>query len=63
VSGWTKLEKRQITEKRDGAVYKTKVVGFEWFPINNQPPLYVEDKDGFIWVSTSDFYFGKEKPQ
>lgn len=62
MAGWVKLEKRLITEKRDDAIYRTKVVGFEWFPIQAQPPSYQDDGTGHIWVATLDYHFGPTKP-
>lgn len=63
MSGWIKLEKRKVTEKRDNAIFKTKVVGYEWFAIQAQPQQYVEDSTGHMWVATTDYHFGKDKPQ
>lgn len=62
MAGWTKMEKRKVTQFKDGAIYKTKVVGFEWFPINAQPPTNQLDPEGFIWCNTLDYHFGKDKP-
>lgn len=62
MSGFVKLEKRQVTAWKDGAVYKTKVIGFDWFPISSQPECYKTDPQGIMWVSTSDYHFGKEAP-
>lgn len=64
---WTKLEKRQITEFRAGCIFKTKIVGYEWFDSRNQPPLYTtlkaEDGKQYQWCSTGDYAFGAMKPQ
>lgn len=58
MSGFAKLDKYKVVEKKNGAVYKTKKVGFAWFPINSQPANYIEDETGHIWVSTTDYHFG-----
>lgn len=64
---WTKLEKRQITQFKDGAIYRTKIIGYEWFDVAKQPPLYVtiRENDGnqYQWCSTSDYAFGAVKPK
>ena len=63
MSGWTKLEKRKITQRKEGAIYRTKVIGYEWFPINDQPKTNVPDADDCIWCPTLDYHFGKDKPE
>lgn len=55
--GYVKLEKFRIIERRNGTIYKTQSLGFEWFPINRQP----EPIDGDImWIRTLDYHFGSE---
>lgn len=60
--GWVKLEKRKVTQYKNGAVYKTKVIGNEWFSINAQPETYKVDENDYMWVSTLDYHFGPTKP-
>lgn len=60
---WTKMEKRRITERRGGAIFKTEVVGHEWFQIGKNPQPYVDNGDGIIWVNTLDYVTSKEKPE
>jgi len=43
--GYVKLERWKVVEYRDGATYKTKRVGYMWFPINEQPECYVVDAE------------------
>lgn len=62
MSGFVRLEKYQVLQRKDGCVYKTKKVGSEWFPIKAQPDTNKEDKDGFLWVVTLDYHFGPTKP-
>lgn len=66
MAAWVKLEKRLITEFRDGSIFRTKVVGFEWFELSKQPPLYtiIREEDGkqYEWCSTTDYHFGSVKP-
>jgi len=63
MAGWVKLEKRKITQRKDDAIYRTKVVGFEWFDIAKAPECYKVDQDDCMWIATSDYHFGKDKPE
>ena len=64
---WTKLEKRLITGFKDGCIYRTKIVGYEWFDTSKQPPLYtiIREEDGkqYQWCSTIEYAFGAKKPE
>ena len=59
---WVKMEKRKVTEMRDGAIYRTEKVGDEWFLNTEAPEAYVVGSDGVQWCNTSDMHFGKDKP-
>ena len=62
MSGWIKLEKRLITQYKDGCIFKTKVIGYEWFPLNNHPQEYVIQPGNIQWCVTSEMKFQKDKP-
>jgi hypothetical protein len=61
--GFVKIERRKVVSYKDGAVYKTKIVGFEWFPICKQPECYKVDSEDFMWVATTEYHFGEEPPK
>jgi hypothetical protein len=69
MAGWIKAEKRQVTQwgktHADGSrvIKETKVIGFEWFPIESQPEYYRADDNGVFWCTTTDVSFSKEKPE
>jgi hypothetical protein len=61
--GYVKLERWKVVEYRDGATYKTKRVGYMWFPISEQPECYVVDAEHHLWATGDDFYFGNQPPE
>ena len=63
---WEKLEKRKVTEYRDGAVYKTKILKTEWFDVHSQeyPQLYHINEDNIQWCrSNEECKFQQHKPE
>lgn len=60
---WNLMERRKVTEWRDGHVFKTKVVGYEWFQSGKEPEAYQIDADGFTWANTQESIAQKEKPE
>lgn len=62
MAGYHKMEKFIITEIRDGCIFKTQKVGFQWFRMDAMPKCY-EDQGGYIWVNTDDYYFGPKDPR
>ena len=59
---WAKYEVREITARKVGSVYKTAVIGHEWFQVGNGPECYVE-KDGIIYCTTMDYKTQATKPE
>ena len=59
---WAKYEIRKITERKNGSVYKTAIIGHEWFKVGNGPECYVE-KDGVIYCTTMDYRTQDSKPE
>lgn len=45
------LEKRQVTQWKDGAIFKTKSHGEEWVPFNTE--TYKTDDNGFFYCPLS----------
>lgn len=65
MTGFVQLEKRRIIARKEGAIWKTKVVALKWFPISEQPKCYemfIEDGIEYQWVATSNYHFGKNPP-
>ncbi len=64
---WTKLEKREIIVFKDNAIYRTRVVGYKWFPIEEQPELYKvtigEDGKPYQWCATSEYSWTQNRPK
>lgn len=65
MAGFVQYEKRIVTMK-DGAIYKTKIVARQWFPIEHQPEPYSiheeADRKLYQWVPTGQYHFGKAPP-
>ena len=59
--GYTKMERRRVTEWKGDAIGKTVHVRFEWFEIGTTPEPYQLENDE-MWVSTIDCHFGSTKP-
>ena len=59
---WAKYEVRKITERKNNSVYKTAIIGYEWFELGNGPECYVE-KDGIIYCTTMDYKTQATKPE
>lgn len=63
MAGYIKLEKRRA-ELKDGEVFKTRHVEFQWFPIDAQPKCYVlDDATNCAWYPTLDYHFGPTPPE
>jgi hypothetical protein len=37
---YCKYEVRQVTARKDGAIYKTKIIGYHWFRMGEGPECY-----------------------
>lgn len=48
-----RYEKYEITEYRDGAVFKTKKVGHIWHPLGQGMPV----EPGFVFASTGETHY------
>jgi len=56
---YVKLERFQILERRDGTIFKTKSIGFEWFPLKGKPETSsCRPDEDLMWVETGIYHFG-----
>lgn len=60
---WNLFERRVVTSFKDGAIYKTKVVGYKWFKAGQAPEIYTLDENNEMWCHTStEPKFQKDEP-
>lgn len=58
---WNEYEIRKVTERRDGAIFKTQVIGTEWFEVGKGPECYIEC-GGIMYCATTNYVIQKDKP-
>lgn len=66
---WQLLERRQTNgETPGGQIAFAELVGYDWFPISEEPPLYEPDENGMVWCVPSSsevpnpYHAAPEKP-
>lgn len=62
MSYWAKFEKFQVVARKEGAIYKTKCVGFKWFKSPNFPKTDSPGDDDCLWVPTGSYHFEVTPP-
>jgi hypothetical protein len=55
-------EKRKVTERRDNAIFKTKVLYTKWFQYDQSPEQHVQDDNGEFWCYTGKTVFQAKEP-
>lgn len=65
---YLKYELRQVTQRKDGAVYKTKILGHHWFQAGKGPECYVKIVlpgigDDLMYVATLDSVIDSRCPK
>lgn len=51
---WQLLEQRQTNgETPGGQICFAELIGYEWFLVNEEPPLYEPDENGKVWCVPS----------
>lgn len=59
---WIRMEKRKVVERRNESVFRTEVVGSEWFACGSEPEAYAIDENDEMWTNTNDCVVRKERP-
>jgi hypothetical protein len=60
---FNKYELRQVTERKDGAIFKTKILGYEWYEAGKGPECYKALEGDRMYVPTLDTKVGPECPK
>ncbi len=53
----------QITERRNGAIFKTRKIGSDWFNSTNCPESNIPDGQDRMYVATLDEHYGPHPPK
>jgi hypothetical protein len=59
---YNQFERRKVTQRKDGCVYKTKVLYTKWFAYNKQPKEYEYDQNDEFWCITGKTVFQDKEP-
>jgi hypothetical protein len=64
MAGWAKWEQWQVTQFKNGCVFKTAKLGAKWFKIGaaDSPKMHVQDSEHKFWIPTLTDYYGPNDP-